>query len=624
MKRIAILIPLLIGIFLSGNAQVDSVMLNEVVVTGSREAIDVRHLPLTVKVIGQGRIENSHDASLLPVVNEETPGLFVTSRAMMGYGVSGGSAGSLSVRGLNGGSGQVMVLIDGHPQYNGIYAHPISDSFRSIMAERVEFVRGPASVIYGSNAMGGVMNIVTRQKHGDGAKTHLRLGAGSWGTFQAEGVNMLRYGKFWSVIGAEYGRSDNHRPRMGFEQYGGNVKIGYDVSEHWRTSADVNITHFNASIPGSVDEPLWDADQWITRGVASVSVSNHYDKATGGISAFFNFGRHKIDDGTKNEMEPSTRFFRSRDAMSGVSVFETFGLFRGNRLTLGLDYQHIYGRAFYTSKETGEILETPNKQSGKSHRDEVGVYADFRQDLTSWMTVDAGVRYDYHTVTGGEWIPQVGLVFRPSLTGDLKLVVSKGFRNPSMRELYLYPPSNTDLAPERMWNYEAGWHHSVMNGRLTYGINLFYLKADNIIQTAMIDGRPRNVNSGEIENYGIEAECNWQIAPQWRVSTNHSWLKMEHPVLASPKYKGYLGGEYAGSGWLVRLGLMVVRGLYKSVGETPETENFTMLNAMICRDIVKTVRLWVKGENLLAQRYEINAGYPMPKATFMAGVDVSF
>ena len=112
---------------------------------------------------------------------------------MMGYGVSTGAAGGINLRGITGGSGQLMVLIDGHPQYQGIYGHPISDSYQTLMAERVEVLRGPASVLYGSNAMGGVLNIVTRQPVGRNyIATNINLGVGSYGTVQADASNQLQ------------------------------------------------------------------------------------------------------------------------------------------------------------------------------------------------------------------------------------------------------------------------------------------------------------------------------------------------------------------------------------------------------------------------------------------------
>ena len=379
---------------ISGAQTADSLSLQEVVVTGTRNATDVRHLPMTVNVIGRQQLTEQHQTSVLPTVMQQVPGFFVTSRSMMGYGVSTGAAGGINLRGISGGAGQLLVLIDGHPQYQGIYGHPISDSYQTLMAERIEVLRGPASVLYGSNAMGGVMNIVTRQAREDGVRTDINLGAGSYGTVQAEASNQIRSGKFSSTVSAQYGRTDNHRPRMGFEQYGGYLKLGFDFNDHRNAYIDADITHFNASNPGLESSPLYNADQWITRGVVSAALENHYGKTSGALSVYTNFGRHKIDDGTADPSKPTQRYFRSKDALTGVSLYQSFQLFEGNRLTAGIDYQHIYGYAYYTSKETDEVLDTPNKQSGKSYRNEIAGYVDFRQDLLQWLTIDAGIRID--------------------------------------------------------------------------------------------------------------------------------------------------------------------------------------------------------------------------------------
>ena len=601
----------------------DSLALQEIVVTGTRNATDVRHLPMTVTVIGREKLTEQHQASVLPTVMQEVPGLFVTSRAMMGYGVSTGAAGGINLRGITGGAGQLMVLIDGHPQYQGIYGHPISDSYQTLMAERVEVLRGPASVLYGSNAMGGVLNIVTRgAARQDGVTTNVILGAGSYGTVQTEASNQIRSGKFSSTIAGQYNRTDNHRPRMGFEQYGGYLKLGYDINDHWNTYIDANIIHFNASYPGSTDKPMYDADQWITRGVVSAAIENHYGLTSGALSVYSNFGRHKIDDGTTDPAQPTQRYFRSKDALTGVSWYQSAQLFEGNRLTVGVDYQHIYGNAYYTSKQTGEVLDTPNKQSGKSYRNEIAGYVDFRQDLLTWLTIDAGIRLDHHNITGTEWVPQAGVVVRPIDTGEAKAMVSKGFRNPTMREMYLYPPSNTDLEPERLWNYELSWRHRLSN--LNYGANLFYIKGDNMIQTMPVEGKPRNVNTGEIENWGVEVEAKYAVSSHLNLSANSSYLHMKNKVIAAPEFTGYLGADYRQGKWLATLGLKYIGNLYTAVGDAETKENCCLLNASVSYTLTRNVNLWVRGENLLAQSYEINLGYPMPRATFMGGVSLSF
>ena len=607
-------------------AQNDTVarQIDEVIVTGTRYQTDIRHLPLTVSVINRQKLVENQRANILPTLSEQVPGLFVTSRGMMGYGLSNPSGG-INLRGIAGGTGQLLVLIDGHPQYQGIFGHPIADAYQTMMAERVEVVRGPASVLYGSNAMGGVVNIVTRGMKTDGVRTNLNVGAGSYGTFQSELSNQVKSGRFSSTVAAQYNRSDNNRPNSKFEQYGGHLKLGYDLSQNWNAYVSADVTHFNASLPGTVQSPLLEWNQWATRGAVTAGLENHYGRTNGALSVYDNFGRHKINDGyAANGGTPRDRYFRSRDALAGVSLYQSFNLFEGNRLTLGFDYQHIYGRAFYTSRETGEVIDTPNKQSGHSHRNEMAGYAEVRQDITPWLTVDAGLRVDYHNITGTEWVPQGGFVVRPTDDGELKAMVSKGFRNPIMREMYLYLPSTEDLEPERLLNYELSWKQRLFDGTFTYGINLFYINVDNMIQTVMVDGSPRNANTGSTENSGFELEWAWHIDRHWQLNNNLSMLHMTNPVVGAPKLKTYLGANYAQCKWTVNAGLQYLSGLYTQVGNNPVTEHVLLLNTTVGYQLLRNVGLWVKGENLLARKYELSAGYPMPRATVMAGVNVTF
>jgi iron complex outermembrane receptor protein len=558
---------------------------------------------------------------------QRVPGLMVTSRAMMGYGVSTGAAGGILMRGISGGSGQFLVLIDGHPQYNGVFGHPLSDSYQTLMAERVEVLRGPASVLYGSNAMGGVLNIVTRSMNENGVRTHINIGAGSYGTLQTEASNQVRSGRFTSTVAAQYNRSDNHRVNMGFEQFGGFVKLGYELSNHWNVTTDLNLTHWNASNPGSVAQPKLENDQWITRGSANLVLENHYERTSGALSIYDNFGRHKINDGYNEKGgKPQTDLFRSKDAVAGVSWYQSASLFHGNRITIGVDYQHIYGRAYYTDRATGDEVVAGQrikmKQAGQSHRNELAGYVELRQDLTSWLTLDAAVRVDRHNVSGTEWIPQGGLAVRPTGQSELKAMVSKGFRNPSMREMYLYPPSNTDLKPERIWNYELSWRHRLNS--MTYGANLFYLKGDNMIQTMQVDGKPRNVNTGEIENWGLEAEAAFHVDNHWMLKVNSAYLHMKNKIVAAPELTAYAGVDYRSGKWLATLGLLYINNLYTAVGADEKKENFALLDASVTYAVTSNISLWARGENLLAQKYEINLGYPMPRATFMGGVSVNF
>lgn len=600
--------------------------IGEVVVTGTRNETDVRHLSQTVSVVNRSEIDQALQPSLLPVLTEQIPGLFVTSRGVMGYGVSGGAAGSISLRGLSGGTARLMVMIDGHPQYAGIFGHPIADAYQSFLAERVEVLRGPASVLYGSNAMGGVINIVTRKMQEDGVKTNLRAGYGSYNTLETELTNRIRKGRFSSVISGSYNRTDGHRADMGFEQYGGYAKLGYEMTDNWNLRGDVNVTHFNASYPGPVDAPLLDGDQRITRGMTSFAVENRYEKTSGAVSFFYNWGNHWINDGYAPSAGegPQDDRFNSRDNMMGVSLYQSTQFFKGNRITLGFDWFRYGGHA-WSEYVSGENIGTTSELVDK-HEDELAGYIDFRQDIGSWLTFNAGLRADHHSRIGLEWVPQAGLAFHLPHALELKASASKGFRYPILREMYMFPPQNPDLQPESMWNYELAFSQRLMEGRLTYGVNLFYIDGKNLIQTLPNPNGSGmlNQNSGAIKNTGVEIQAAYRINRQWSVDGNYSFLHMENPVIAAPEHKLYAGANFSHGRWNVSTGVQYVEGLYTSVGENENKENFVLWNLRASFRACKWLDIWARGENLLAQEYEINAGYPMPGATVMAGFNLSF
>ena len=610
----------------SNGKLIDPIQIHEVVVTGTRNETDIRHLPMTISVIDRKQIEQSMQPSILPILTQQVPGLFITARGIMGYGVSGGAAGGMSLRGIGSGSGRLMVLIDGHPQYMGLMGHPIADAYQSLMAERVEVLRGPASVLYGSNAMGGVINIVTRQLHEEGVKTNLNLGYGSFNTLQSEVTNRIRKGGFTSLISGSYNRTDGHRRNMGFEQYGGYAKLGYEFSPYWNIRGDVNVTHFNASQPGEVTDPMIDADQSITRGMTSVAVENRYERTSGVVSFFYNWGDHWINDGyTTNpddKNNPKPYRFDSHDDMMGISWYQSAQFFTGNRLTAGVDYYRFGGKAqnrYVEGERNGEREHIVDKV-----QHEIAGYIDFRQDISHWLTLDAGIRIDHHSHIGTEWIPQAGLSFHLPGSIELKASAGKGFRYPTIREMYMFPPKNPDLRPESMWNYELAFAQRLLDGRLSYGINVFYIDGKNLIVAVPRAGAtPLNMNTGKIDNTGVEVEAAYRIHPHWSVETNYSYLHMDNPVLGAPEHKFYAGAMFSKNRWTVSTGLQYVANLYTNVDHV-QTEDFILWNINGSFKVTEWFDIWARGENLLAQRYEINAGYPMPKATIMAGINVKF
>ena len=631
MKRIAIILAATLSIGTAfANEPSDSIQ--EVVITGTRAATDVRHLSQTVNVIDRAAIEEANRTSLLPLLTEQVPGLFITQRGYAGYGVSNGAAGAISMRGLTGGSSQVLVLIDGHPNYAGIYGHPIADSYQSLMTERVEVLRGPASLLYGSKAMGGVINIVTK-KPKDGTHANIHAGYGSFNTAETEFSVNTQQGKLSAVASGSYNRTDGHSDNLNFEQFGGYAKLGYEISRSWNASANVDVTRFKASYPGPETAPLTDADQDITRGTTALFIENNYAKTSGAVSLFYSWGDHWINDGyqtpdptkqykNKSDTLPKEFRFTSYDEMMGVSAWQSVNLFEGNRLTLGVDYYHYGGTAYNDStKGRPRVLQVDKRE------DELAGYVEMRQMIGSWLTLNAGVRADHNFNVGTEIVPQVGAAFHLPANAEVKLSASKGFRYPFLREMYMYPPQNPDLKPESLWNYELAFSQSLFQGRLNYGINLFHIDAENIILTqpknpAMPNGPKLNQNSGKIKNTGVEIEASYFISRAFAVNGNYSYLKMDTPVVGAPEHKAYLGGSFNKDRWHASTGLQYINSLYSAVGPDKK-EDFLLWNARVSYQLTDMVQLWVNGDNLLNTKYQINAGYPMPGIAFMAGFNVT-
>lgn len=602
------------------HAQSDSLKvqqsIREVVVTGSRHHSDVRHAPLNISIIPHSKIEQQHNPSLLPTIAQQVPGLFITSRSNMGYGVSTGAAGGMSMRGIGGSpTTGLLVTIDGVPQYMGLMGHPIADVCHSVMAESVEVLRGPSSVLYGSNAMGGVINIVTRKMQQDGVEDDIELSYGSFNTLQSALSNRVRKGRFCSSAGATYNYTDGHRANLRFEQAGGNLNLAYSLSPHWDISLSGQITHFNASNPGSIDSPIIDNDSRITRYASTLSVKNQYTTSSGAINIFYNGGRHRINDGYSPGEQPLDYRFNSRDKMLGVAIYQRFALHSSTSIILGIDYQHFGGKAWNRYLSDGSTSLSSDRAAN-----EVAGYIAARQRIANRLTLDAGIRLDHHSQAGSEWIPQASATYMPGHGVVLKAMASKGFRFPTIREMYMFPPHNPDLKPESIVSYELSLAQTVREGQLHYGVNIYYIDGKNMIRTQPVDGRPLNINTGAVENWGVECQVSWFPARAWSIEANYSFLDMKHPVVAAPKHKAYLGVGFSKGRFAANSSVQYIGGLIIQSSPLLTEHDIVLWDAGIDFRLFKAVTLFLRAENILSQRYQINAGYPMPRINCRGGI----
>ncbi|MBQ6086832.1 MAG: TonB-dependent receptor [Bacteroidales bacterium] len=587
--------------------------LRSAVITGTRVAMERDRLPSPISVVGRERIEASDESALMPSLMEEVPGLFVTSRGVTGYGVSAGAAGGISLRGFSAASGRTLVLIDGHPQYMSIYGHAVADEYLADLAERVEVTRGAASVLYGSNAMGGAINIITRQPNFLGNRVRIKMLGGSYGTFRGSATEQYSDGRFSLTANVGHDRTDGHRVNSAFRSTSGMLKASYDISASWRLSGDINVVKAYSENPGTVERPMFEGTADITRMMSWISLENHYGVTDGGINLYYNSGRHLINDGYAQGGTPQPFLFHSTDYQGGVNVFQAFHPFEGSTLTAGIDVK-LYGGNAYRNPETEYYADH------KKLHEEAGYL--LAQQLIGPLTLEGGIRMEHHSLYGTEWIPQAGVSVLPWTGASLKLSASKGFRTPNLRELYMYAVANEDLKPERAWSYDFTYAQHLMDGRLNTELSLFYTKGSNIIEVNVVDGKRANRNVGAFENKGVEFSADFRAADRLRFNANYSYLHMGTIYTGAPVHKAYVSGTWTPGRFSANIGLMGIKDLYLSTGEDAVKSSYVDLKCRLAYRVLDWLTVFVRGENLLDRDYQTMLGFPEPGITVLGGISV--
>lgn len=609
MKRLIFFLFLYHGLISNATAQADgpilkdTVNINEVVVTGTTTRVNKNIIPMAISVISRSQIAESNESSLLPVLSGRVPGLFVTERGVTGFGVASGAAGQISIRGIGGNpTTGVLILIDGHPQFMGIMGHPLADSYVASDAERVEVIRGPGSLLYGSNAMGGVINIITRKQTNDGFNGNARLMYGSFNTQKYMGSAGYKNNRF-SIFGSvNHDQTDGHRSDSEFNITNGYLKIGYELSNHLKIGSDFNLARFKTTDPGpDTINAVKGSSLDITRGYFSVFLDNEYERSSGSAKFFYNFGKHDITDG-----------FHSTDKNWGLNLSEAFKLYPGNTLSFGADFIDYGGKA-----ENSKAMNGAGVLFADTTLYELGAYIAMQQTVFEKITLNGGMRIQHSERYGNECIPSVGFAWQILPSTTWRTMVSKGFRSPTIRELYMWN-HNPGLMPERIMSYETGVSRSFFSGRLNAELTGYIADGDNLIVTGAMGNL---YNSGIVRNKGIEVAVNANPVKNLSFNLSYSYIHMKSPLFATPKHNLFLGGRYNLGKLSLSASVHQINDLDTDVTSVTKFESYTLVNAKIVYRVTRGLEIFASAENLLNQKYEINRYYPMPGTTLFGGLN---
>lgn len=580
----------------------DTIQLHEVVVTGTPLQINKNNVPLSISVINSQQLQASNGSALLPTLNGLVPGLFVTERGVTGFGVSTGSAGQITIRGIGGNpTTGVLMLIDGHPQFMGIFGHPLADSYVASDAQRVEVIRGPASVLYGSNALGGVINIITKDQKQNGFQGDANVMFGSYQTQKYMLSTGYKHNK-WTIFGSfNHDQTAGARPNSAFSIYNGYLKTAYEMNSHWKASFDVSLAHFVASDPGpDTLHAMPGAQINILRGYWALTLANFYAHFSGNLYVFNNFGRHTISDG-----------FHSTDATGGMMLSETAQYWKGNRITLGMEWLRYGGKA-------QTILPSFTKLFIDTTANEVAAYAFVQQSFADRLTFSAGLRLDKSTFEPLQWIPYAGVAWKVAEHTTWKTDVSKGFRNPTLQELFMWN-HNPHLLPATIMNYETGLVQSFFDDKMMAELTGYILQGKNMIIAVPMKGLQ---NAGNVNNKGIEFTTKAHISNDLSTVLTYSYIHMLSPVYATPRHHLYASLEYRHQRWDISANYQYVNHLNVEPVAKPFFQNYSLVNAYVHFKLTKPVDLFINAENLLNTSYQMNHYYPMPGITLMGGVKI--
>ncbi|HEV8353703.1 MAG TPA: TonB-dependent receptor [bacterium] len=412
-----------------------------------------------------------------------------------GYGPAGVQ--QLSIRGSS--PQQVLIMLDGVP-LNGPSQFGLNLSTMTLAdVERVEILRGPYSAIYGSGALGGVVNIVTRTD----PKSEASLTAGTTPSSQMVLRFATRFPGGAASAGAERLWTNGDRLNADGQRVTATGRVVLQRTDRMRVTLLATYTSGEGGAPGSTLFPSATDRVADSRAVASVT-----------WSATLPEGRERqirawaLADSVSFRSPASGFRAYNQGSAAGVS-WQQVQPFRRGLLTWGLDAQH----ARFTYRDASPFGTTAFASSGIT----VGAYAQYDATLREGTLVGLGVRYDVDSNYPGQFSPRLGFVHFMSPVLRLRGGIGRTFRGPSFGEMFFPGCSNPALQPETAWAADLGMEW-IIRPALLARTNVFYTEAQNLIVGGCA---PRNVGLARI--VGASAELVGQIAGRWAVSTNVTW-----------------------------------------------------------------------------------------------------
>lgn len=528
------------------------------------------------------------------------PGVFIEQTGDFGRA-------DISIRGLGDTGRRVMILMDGHPVKSGLTGATFTQGLTASGIDQIELVRTPGSVIYGSDALGGVVNIVSSPPRA-GFALRTNTSYGSYDTYKLSALTSAGIRRLGCVVSLDRRQSDGHLPNS---EYRGTDFLSKVTARAGKTNVTLQAKYYNGykEEPAPSSEPQGTAsDAWTdyTRGTADLELSSRFAGGKSTLKAYIESGDYEFSDG-----------WHSKDKYMGLMAYQTRFVGDMTLVNGGLDFRH----------QRGEVV---SPDPGRWSKYEYGFYCLAQFFIKEVAVATAGLRINIDDDSGTTPAPHLGIVYDITDATTLRGSVSGGFRSPQIDELYMFETSNSALSPETIWSFEFGFTQRIAKiARLTTSVYRIY--GQDFIELVTRQGHGnRSVyeNVGEIEFTGIEASLS--LSPHTWVESriSYAYLDPGPDTAGRPGDKLDMTGIFHVGRFTLLASLQYVGDYYAADKHEERIDDYLVGNARLSSYIGAGFEALFSIENITDEEYDIFTSVPggktglyrMPGRRFMVGV----
>ncbi len=595
--------------------------LGDVIVSATKTEIYQGEVGSSTSVVTSGEIEKSQKQTVQDVLRD-MPGVSVCQNSAFG-GTS-----SVYLRGAK--PGQTLVLIDGIEVNDPMatdrafdFAHLTTDNI-----ERIEVVRGPQCTLYGSDAMAGVINIITKKGKGD-PKVNGFAEAGSHSTFRENVSASGSLQKFNYSLSATRLDSDGiNKASEGNEKdaYENSVlssRLGYDFSE----TCALNLSARYTDSETDIDDGAFDDDPNQTAEWKDTALKLSLDQAfTTEWTHALSFSCHKVKRSYEDEADAKDLFDDLDSEYEGdtekTEWQHNYSPVEWSVLTAGFEYEQESGSSVYRSGS----YTTADREKTVDNR---GYYLQNQFKFQDKYFITPGLRTDDHELFGTETTGKISSSILFETATRLKANWGTGFKAPSLYQLYsVYGDKN--LNPDESESYDAGFEQSFFKDKVVLDVQYFHNDFKNMVDWDSLTYKYKNI--GRARTNGFEAGLKYTPSETLTLGMNFTYTETEDKdtgldLLRRPEKQTNFYADWAfNEKTNFNLGVTYVGSredvVYDSNYNQVRIEDDSYITARLAAsyEVMENMLVFGRIENLCDKEYEDAHGYSMPGASFYAGI----